>query len=157
MKKHIEPERPSGVWVIDRAVTFQYRLITARIFVRRTEEGLCEIEEFIRSAHISKVNEPGEFRSVCAIPRRQHIPLMEIVMAEDRTIVLIQKIEAFRGKLLQTMSKVGVTPEIMKTGKHISECHDHIIRIRGYTSQSAFGSAYRQAFGASPRSRTRIA
>lgn len=34
---------------------------------------------------------------------------------------------------------------------------DEIARRVGYTSQSAFGNAYRQAFGTSPRSRTRIA
>ncbi|MET3858539.1 AraC family transcriptional regulator [Rhizobium sp. OAE497] len=33
---------------------------------------------------------------------------------------------------------------------------DEIARRVGYTSQSAFGNAYRQAFGTSPRSRTRI-
>jgi hypothetical protein len=70
MEKHVEPERTFGVGVIDWAVTLKNRTIAAGVFVRRTEQGLGQIEEFICRARVSEVNKPAELKSVYVVPPR---------------------------------------------------------------------------------------
>jgi hypothetical protein len=47
MEKDVEPKRPLAIRVIDLAVAFKDGLMAARVFVRRTEQGLGQVEELV--------------------------------------------------------------------------------------------------------------
>src|SRR5689334_3176448 len=121
MEQRIEPEGPLDIGMIESAVALEDGFPAARIFMCRTEERLCKIEELVRCPRITEIDKPTELKSAWIGAQGQHIALMKIVVAEDGTAAFPQEVEASFCQLLQTTPKIGIAAEVAEPPEHILE------------------------------------
>ena len=84
----IEPQYSLRFRVIDRSISFEQRLVTPRVFMRRAEQGLRQVEQTVGGACITEIDKAAQSKpAVVETARRQQIALMEVIVAEHRSRV----------------------------------------------------------------------
>ena len=88
VEERIEPQYSLRFRVIDQSISFEQRLVTPRVFMRRAEQGLRQVEQTVGRACITEIDKAAQSKpAVVETARRQQIALMEVIVAEHRSRV----------------------------------------------------------------------
>ena len=85
VEERLEPQCSLRFRVIYRSISFEQRLVTPRVFMRRAEQGFRQVEQTVGGACITEIDKAAQSKpTVVEAAKRQHIALMEVIMAEHR-------------------------------------------------------------------------
>src|SRR6516165_4381541 len=109
MKQGIEPERLLRIRMVDLSISGKKRLPAAEILMGAAEQCLREVKQCVSSPSVAKIDQAGELQAPVPAILGQHVSLLQVVMAKDRSIAVLQKVEAQLHILFQA-TRQGLFP-----------------------------------------------
>src|SRR6516162_2749384 len=139
MEQRIEPERLLRVGMVEVSISGKKRLRAAEILMGATEQCLREVKQCVSSPSIAKVDQAGELQAPVPPILGQHVSLLQVVVAKDRSIAVLQKVEAQLHILLQATRQGLLPASLPKLPKRLVERGAHVFIVGWQGSPNAIG------------------
>src|SRR6516165_6376582 len=139
MKQGIEPERLLRIRMVDLSISGKKRFPASGILMGATEQCLREVKQCVSSPSIAKIDQAGELQAPVPAIIGQHVSLLQVVMAKDRSIAVLQKVEAQLHILFQA-TRQGLFPALLaKLPKRLVERGAHAFIVGQQGPPNAIG------------------
>jgi hypothetical protein len=121
MVEGIERKRLRRVRMVDLSISGKKGLPAVGILIGATEQCLREIKQSVSSPGIAKVDQARESQAPVPAMLGQHVSLLQVVVAKDRSSAVLQKVEARLHILFQSVGQGLPAALLAKLSKRVVE------------------------------------
>jgi hypothetical protein len=115
--------------MVDVSISLKKRFPAAGVLMGATEQCLREVKQCISSPSIAKIDQAGELQAPVPSIRGQHVSLLQVVMAKDRSRTVLQKVEARLRFFFQAARQGLLSSLLAELPKRLVERRAHVLII----------------------------